>query len=840
MVLINNLVSSIKIFSKSILGFIEILGIKLFTNGHPLYFITIYRSPLSSYMADEECVHFIKNYNFDSDIVLVGDFNLPGLFGDTSKNYSSQYDLYDSLFIELGLFQKVNSPTRNNNILDYVLSTDQLLITNLKVAECFSTSDHKKIVFNLNIPFYNIKLHENKFYRDFKNADFSNMMDFIEKIDWDTILFIGENTIDNIWENFTNIINYAIYLFVPLKLYKFKKYKWSKNTRKLYNKKRKAWKHYKKCKNELNLNKYRNLAVSAKNSAFNDLKSSELNILNSKNLKTFYSFINSKLISRNSMPPLFKDGITYINSSDKANLLQEQFCLNFTDDNNILPLFLYRTDNILEDILINEEIVLNSLKKLPKNSAGPDGIPSLLKKLAQVVAKTLTIIFKYSFENSVIPSQWLEAKIIPIFKKGENANPSNYRPISLTVVASKVMERIIKDNMIKFLNENNLLNENQHGFLSNKSTLTNVLSTINKWIKWVNDRKVVHAAYIDFAKAFDSVSHRKLAYKLSKYGINGNLLSWIKTFLNNRQQYVLVDNSKSSSCLVKSGIPQGTVLGPILFAIYINDLVDVVKNSHISLYADDAKIFTYIDNNEVKSWLLQDNLIAVHEWSKIWQLNVAINKCSVFIFGHSLGTLPCYSVGSLDLEVVTEINDLGFILSSNKKFSAHCKKITKKACRISANVFRNFKNRDTNFLIKLFNTYIILIKLFNTYIRPVVEYGISVWNPYLLKDIDLVEKVLRSYTKRIPEISHLNYNDRLKTLKIKSLEHRRIIADLNLGYKIIHNLIGLEFDEFFTYSYITGVRSHNLKLVVPKVINEINKSNFFFAYLNCGIFCLLK
>ncbi|MCG8431845.1 MAG: reverse transcriptase family protein [Candidatus Omnitrophica bacterium] len=307
--------------------------------------------------------------------------------------------------------------------------------------------------------------------------------------------------------------------------------------------------------------------------------------------------------------------------------------------------------------------------------------------------------------HSVVPQQWLEANVIPIYKKNEASDPSNYRPISLTVVVSKVMERILRDSLLQYLLENRLLTKDQHGFLPNKSTLTNVLSSTNMWIKAVNNNKSVHAIYLDFAKAFDSVSHPKLIYKLSKYGINGNLLKWIKAFLYNRKQYVLVDGIRSFSCIVRSGVPQGTVLGPILFAIYINDLVDVVKNSYISLYADDVKLYIYIDKNENKSGLLQDDLVCVHEWSKDWQLNVAINKSSVFTFGGSVGT-PIYSVGDLDLELVSEINDLGFHIDSNKKFSSHCKIITKKAMRISANIFRVFKIRETKFLFKMFDTYV--------------------------------------------------------------------------------------------------------------------------------------
>jgi hypothetical protein len=233
------------------------------------------------------------------------------------------------------------------------------------------------------------------------------------------------------------------------------------------------------------------------------------------------------------------------------------------------------------------------------------------------------------------------------------------------VAASKAMEIMVKDAIMKFMMENKLITVKQHGFLSRRSTLTNVISTLNKWFKARLDKKSVHCIYIDFAKAFDSVSHPKLMYKLSKYGISGVLLAWIKAFLSNRTQYVSVENANSKICPVTSGVPQGTILGPILFLLYVNDLPDCIKNSSVSLYADDAKIYDIVSSNTSCSLKLQEDLDRVHEWSITWQLSVAFHKCSVFVFGSSL-IAPEYSLGGSKLNVVNEINDLGFLISTNQ------------------------------------------------------------------------------------------------------------------------------------------------------------------------------
>ena len=230
------------------------------------------------------------------------------------------------------------------------------------------------------------------------------------------------------------------------------------------------------------------------------------------------------------------------------------------------------------------------------------------------------------------------------------------------------MESLFKDDMLKHLRQNNLITPHQHGFLSRKSTLSNLISTLNNWFKARVDRKNVHAVYTDFSKAFDTVSHPKLIHKIKSYGFKGEVLEWLTAFLSNRSQFVDVKGSESRHCPVLSGVPQGTVLGPLLFLIYINDLPEVLKYSQISLYADDAKIFRSEKPEIVSSQLLQEDLSSFHRWSDEWQLTLAVPKCSVFIFGSPVESVE-YKLGDETLEVVNDVNDLGITVSKNQKFS---------------------------------------------------------------------------------------------------------------------------------------------------------------------------
>jgi ribonuclease P/MRP protein subunit RPP40 len=319
----------------------------------------------------------------------------------------------------------------------------------------------------------------------------------------------------------------------------------------------------------------------------------------------------------------------------------------------------------------------------------------------------------------------------------------------------------------------------------------------------------------DFAKAFDSVVHRRLLFKLSNFGIAGNILAWIGDFLSERLQSVYVGNAVSSLRPVMSGVPQGSVLGPLLFVLYISDLNLVDTTVRLPKFADDVNLYnTIVSSADYRS--LCNALRFLGDWSHKWQLPLNTKKCHTFHLGTKNEHLS-YSINGTSLGSVAEFKNLGIWFTSDFKFSTHCCKIVHRAKRMAYLLRRCFVSGDVR----------TLTWAFQVYVRPIVEYASPVWSPYLLKDIRAVESVQRAFTRSLPGMSGLSYQQRLSSLGIQSLELRRLRADLCLTFRILHGLVDTDPSEFFVVRGNTLTRGHPLKLAVAVMRRDCTK--FFFV-----------
>ena len=348
-------------------------------------------------------------------------------------------------------------------------------------------------------------------------------------------------------------------------------------------------------------------------------------------------------------------------------------------------------------------MVYTKLKLLNQNkSSGPDKWhPYCMRELADVICTPLAILFKKSMEIGVYKS-WLRAFISVIHKKGSKKSLGNYRPISITSVISKIMESIIRDSIVLHMTRNDLFSDSQHGFVPGRNCITQLLLCLEEWTKLLEQGHAFDVVYTDFAKAFDSVPHQRLLVKLRNVGIRGKVLNWIESFLTGRKQSVILEGKQSKWEDVISGIPQGSVIGPILFIIFINDLPSEVKYNMCKLFADDCKLYGAVDasNNTSK---IQSDLDNLSNWSKYWQLPFNAKKCKTLHFGYQNPKIE-YSLNDHILEEAHDQKDLGVIIDVEFKFHQHTASVSKKANQILGLIKRSFYTRDEMTILTLYSS----------------------------------------------------------------------------------------------------------------------------------------
>ena len=352
-----------------------------------------------------------------------------------------------------------------------------------------------------------------------------------------------------------------------------------------------------------------------------------------KECKLFWNYVNSKRKGSNDLTVIKMDnGSTLTDEREISECMNEFFASVFTRENleNIPSFEQIITDDSLSFLQCSVVEVTKLLKELkPRKSPGPDGIhPLILKNCADTSAISICKIFNMSFSLGKIPDCWKQADIIPLHKKGAKNNCKNYRPVSLTSILCKVCEKIARQHLEEFWITKDIFIPNQFGFMKGKSCLSQLLTVFHDWAHNRNSGLPTDVVFLDFTKAFDSVPHERLLLKLHAYGIRDPLLSWIRSFLTNRRQRVVLRGHYSSWTAVVSGVPQGTVLGPILFLIYINDITRNVE-SQSKLFADDMKVYRALRNVHEDTQILQDDLNALEQWSTDWQLSFNTTKCEV-------------------------------------------------------------------------------------------------------------------------------------------------------------------------------------------------------------------
>ena len=829
-----------------------LLKIKL-RGGDSLLFACLYRSPTPSETSDDNNLNLnrimrhVCNEQFTHKC-FVGDFNFKNInWSNYSTNESEESKEYRFLETVRDCFihQHISKPTRirgNNDpsLLDLVLSDEPLQVSNIKHHAPLGNSDHCVITFNFHC-YADINPPQPRYC--FQKADFQAMNDNLHESNWsETFLSSAtDKSIEELWNLFKNKLMDLRKKHVPFE----SPTSWSskgsfpisKTLQATIRQKHRLHRHWinanqstKEAAREVytkSRNKVKTLLRQAKRRFEKDIS------VNAKNIpKKFWSYVRRKLKTKAGIAPLQKisgdnDSLVFLDL-DKANILQNQFSSVFTQEpDDEMPQFMRRVEHDLDDIIVSKEMVEAEIISLnPNKSCGPDEIEArILKELVNHIAGPLAFILNKSLEVGSVPDDWTAAIVSPIFKKGNKNKAENYRPISLTSIACKILESMVKKKIVSFFTDNNLFSNSQHGFIGGRSTTTQLLAYLDLCTEAYANGETIDCIYLDFAKAFDTVPHKRLLSKLKSWGINGNVLRWIHAFLSNRSQTVKVNGAKSESAPVVSGIPQGSVLGPILFVIFINDLPDSIVSGSF-LFADDTKLFRTIRSRD-DTTVLQSDLDHLMDWSSKWLLKFNASKCHVLTIG-AFENIVCahrYTMGDLELEHVFEEKDLGVIIDSELKFDDHISSKVNKANSIIGLIRRSFSFLDP----------LLFKKLYVTFARPHLEYAQSVWSPHLKKHINKLENVQRRATKLVDGFKKLSYEERLRRLDLPTLVYRRRRGDMIELFKHFHVYDRAAISRSFRQAVRIN-RKHHLQLIrnVPTDGSRGRQSNSFY-YRVCNI-----
>ena len=799
----------------------EVISVNITVNNRVIKIITAYRPPNSTVSQNLDLVNYLDQLVANSiDFAILGDFNYSGIDWLNLTRNTSQEDAFLQFLNENNASQHINEPTHlGGNILDLFVTSHSLLPYNIEVNEPFSSSDHCVITSEILVT--GTPPNQEVPIKDFRNTNWEFVHHYLAAIDWQSLL-TSDLSVSSMWIRIKNILSYVIDTFVPTKIKKSKiSAPWfNNNLKRLSRKKRRLYHRLKRFPSDRNRALYTRSVRLLKNQTDCTKANYEKNLFFKKSTspKTFYSYVNSKFKERVGVQSLIVNGDPHHSDQDKANLLSNQYNSVYTEDDGsnpvidqILPL------NSFSAIPLTAHDVLEAINALNGTfSTGLDNLPAwFIKKIKCHLIFPFLTIFKKSLTTGEIPLDWKYSIIVPVLKEGKNPNlPESYRPISLTSAVSKILEKIVHKYMMIYLSQNSILSPNQHGFLKNKSTLTNLLLTLNDITKAIDEKNNIDIIYIDLAKAFDSVSHPKLLYKLEKLGFGGDVLSWLGAFITNRPQCVKVNDASSSVFYARSGVAQGSILGPCLFLLYINDISDCISYSKVQMYADDTKLYCKVNDIEDCN-IAANDLDNIFEYFDLWQLNINVDKCEIVHLGNNNLFYP-YTIDDMQIRSVSSCRDLGVTVSHDLSPREYCKNIVKSTFH-KIKLFRlGFSCTDISFAIEMFKTYL----------RPSLEYNTQIWSPHLISDINMVERVQRKFTKYLPGYWNLSYVQRLNALNLQSLEERRLIFDLVLMFKIVHGAVDIDPNLLFSFNH-NPTRGHDKRVCIQ--YSRTNCRKYFFV-----------
>ena len=672
-----------------------------------------------------------------------------------------------------------------------------------------------------------------KYVFDFPKADYDGICSYL--IDFDYSCCLRCSDVELVWNTVKSSIYEAMNIFIPkVRLRRFQYPCWftpelrhlSKSLRTLRKKaSRKPTAHL--------CNKVAQYQSTLRDKILHAKSQYEINLVQSfagSQSSKICKYIHS-LTKDSSIPStVFLGTSSASQDTERAELFNSFFHSVFTISSYRLP----SLDNLpvaspsICSISISELEVLTALSSLdPNKSMGCDGIGSkLLKHCSLALYIPLHHLYSLSISKHIVPLEWKHHSITPVYKSGDKSQVINYRPISLLCIISKVLERLVYDKLSAFIMKHNIIHDSQFGFLQHRPAIQQLLTFLANIHNDINSNARCDVIYLDFRKAFDSVPHHELLLKLRKVGVNGSLWYWFRAYLLGRQQHVSISGCSSSSLPVISGVPQGSILGPLLFLIYINDLPSSSLFTKLFLFADDTKCLSRISSPS-DSLLLQSDLDGVSSWSKKWLL--AFNETKLHLLSintkrsNPLSTSTAdssYYINGRSIAPCNSHKDLGIVIASDLKWTDHLHLISSKAYKKLGLLRRTFC--ATNSISTKKRLYISLV-------RSQLLYGSQIWRPVLIKDINLIESIQRRATKYILNDYTSDYKARLTKLHLLPLSVLFELHDICFFIKSLKSDANSSFNivNFVSFNTNQTRSGSHMKLVQPLSKHSRDKQFYF-------------
>ena len=798
----------------------ELVAAKVECQGkRPIIVAAVYRPPRSNlqYMKDlcEDIKHLESKFS-NNAIWIGGDLNLPDIDWNTLDVVSSQYlqEISRTILETLtscNMEQVVDFPTRGRNTLELLITNRPGLVHRLKPAP--GISDHDTIPecdLDCNAQISRPVPHKIFLW---SKADIKDMRRRISmRTRYYVQTFNASAPVETLWSSFKNIVDEATTSFVPTKMVspRYSQPWFTRSCRQVVRQKNRAYRKARKTDSPSDWDRYKQLQKKAQrickdaNVAY---VSKAIDKDFEMNSKKFYGYIRNKRTDNNGVSPLRENGILHHTPKAMADCLNRQFGSVFSPPTDSPPDMGPSPHPDMPPINITVNGVKLLLEKQkPNKAAGPDQIQArVLKEAAGELAPALTLLFNSSYQHGKVPDDWRHAIVSPIYKAGKNdrSKPVNYRPISLTCLCCKAMEHIVCSNLMKHLDNNNILTDKQHGFRKKRSCDSQLLITVDDLARALNNRQQVDCILLDFSKAFDKVSHFLLQHKLEHYGVRGRNLTWITDFLANRTQVVVVKGETSESIPVTSGVPQGSVLGPALFLVYINDLPIKVK-SIPRLFADDCILYRTI-RTQADADLLQLDLLALEQWEKDWAMSFAPDKCKLLRVTRKTSRLTVhanYTIHGTQLELVPEAKYLGVTLDKKLNFNSHMNATIKKCDKTRQFLQRNLRGCSPT----------VKSSSYKTFVRPIAEYAAAVWDPHRRN-----ETAAQNFEAMQNRAARFVFNDWRRDSSITAmhnrlqwgtLQERRDRTKLTILHKIINGELAIPHSHL---AHLSATHNHNTR-----------------------------